>query len=248
MFPAKKKLENIKMKKNSRIVLVNGGTGGLGSAVVKKFLKAESEVFVSYSRKSSFEKLVNELGYFENLYGVQADLRVEDQVQNLFHEILKQNGKLHILCHLTGGFWMRGALWETPLAKWNNLMDLNLLTTFLATKEAFKIMRNQEEGKIFTVSARTALELPGGMGAYSVSKAAILALTEVLAKEGKEFNIQVNTLLPSIINTEANRKDMSNADYSKWVSPEEIADVIFALSDQNFLICSGSKIKVYGKA
>jgi len=236
------------MEKNSRIVLVNGGTGGLGIAVAKKFLETDAKVFVSFTKESSFEKLTDKLGSSENLYGIQADLKVEEQAQNLFHEIYSLYGKLDILCHLTGGFWMGGDICETPLGKWNNMMDLNLLTTFLAVKEAFKIMRKQEEGKIFTVSARTALELPTGMGAYSVSKAAILALTEVLAKEGKEFNIQVNAILPSIIDTDHNRKNMPNADFTKWVSPEEIADVIFAFSGQKFRISSGSRIKVYGKA
>jgi NAD(P)-dependent dehydrogenase (short-subunit alcohol dehydrogenase family) len=126
------------------------------------------------------------------------------------------------------------------------MMTLNLRTAFLCTGEAFAIMKKQKQGHIITVSAKTALDLPGGMGAYAISKAAVLALTEVLAKEGKEYNIRVNTILPSVIDTNANRQSMPKADFAKWVTPEEIARMMLAMVRDD-LAAVGTAIKMYGR-
>lgn len=230
----------------NRIVLITGSTGGLGPAVVEKFLKADITVIASYTSEKKFQHLVDQIGGKINLIGVKTDLTNEGEVKNLFNEAIKK-GRLDAMCHIAGGFWMGGDISETSLDNWNKMMNLNLLTTFLCTREAFGIMKNQQQGHIITVSAQTALELPAGKGSYAISKAGVLALTELLAKEGKKYNIKANTILPSTIDTEANRQSMPNADFDKWVTPQEIAKVIFELAGDEISAISGSAIKMYGK-
>jgi len=149
---------------------------------------------------------------------------------------------------LTGGFWMAGDISETSLDDWNRMFDLNLRTTFLCAREAFRIMKKQKSGYIITVSSKQALALPAGMGAYALSKGGVLGFAELLAKEGKEYNISVATILPSTIDTEANRQSMpkTDPDEAGWVKPEEIANVMLALIKEEMPI-SGTAIKIYGK-
>lgn len=180
--------------------------------------------------------------------GIRTDLTDETEVKELFKDVIEKYGHLDALCHLTGGFWMGDSISETSLDNWNRMMDLNLHTTFLCVREAFGIMKKQKGGHIITVSSKQALALPAGMGAYAISKAGVLGLTELLAKEGRDHNINVTALLPSIIDTEANRKSMpkTDPDGAGWVKPEEIADVILALVKDELAI-SGTALKMYGK-
>jgi NAD(P)-dependent dehydrogenase (short-subunit alcohol dehydrogenase family) len=229
-----------------KTVLITGATGGLGQTVVETFLKANTQVVATFTSEKKYRQLAGEASRPSNLSGVLADLTNEDEVKKLFAAIKSKHRGLDALCHLTGGFWMGGDISETSTDDWNKMMTLNLRTAFLCTGEAFAIMKKQKQGHIITVSAKTALDLPGGMGAYAISKAAVLALTEVLAKEGKEYNIRVNTILPSVIDTNANRQSMPKADFAKWVTPEEIARMMLAMVRDD-LAAVGTAIKMYGR-
>lgn len=231
----------------NKIVIITGSTGELGPIVTRKLLETEARVIACYTSQDKYRKLLNQLGNEENILGVKADLTNEDEVNNLFEQVLNKHGRLDALCHLAGGFWMGGDISETSLEDWNKMMNLNFLATFLCGREAFRIMKKQEQGRIITIASKTALELPSGMGAYSISKAGIISLTKTLAKECKEYNIKVNTILPSTIDTEANRNSMPKADFSKWVKPEDIADVIISLVGEKMKAVSGTEIKMYGK-
>lgn len=233
-----------------KTVLISGATGGLGKAVTNTFLGAGATVIISYRNKEDLPPL--EEGLIETdrkpVY-IKADLSREESVNALFKRISRDYHSLDLLIHLVGGFWMGGEVAETPIEKWNFMMTINLMTTFLCTREAFALMKRGSGGKIFTVSSRAALDIRGGTGAYTVSKAAVLALTQVLAKEGIKYNIQANCLLPSVIDTPANRSSMPDADFNTWVKPEEIAGVLLSLvSDNATTVLSGNAIKVYGKA
>jgi len=229
-----------------KIVLITGATGGLGQTVVETFLKADTQVVATYTSEKKYRQLVGETSRPSNLSGVLADLTNEDEVKKLFAAISSKHGRLDALCHLTGGFWMGGDISETSADNWNKMMTLNLRTAFFCTREAFAIMKKQKQGHIMTVSAKTALDLPAGMGAYSISKAAVLALTDVLAKEGKEYNIRVNTILPAVIDTDANRQSMPKADFAKWITTEEIARMMLALVRDDMVV-SGTAIKMFGR-
>lgn len=229
-----------------KTVLITGATGELGPTVVETFLKADAQVVATFTSEKKYRRLVEQSSRPSNLNGVLTDLTNEEEVKKLFAAIRSKHGRLDALCHLTGGFWMGGDISETSLDNWNKMMNLNLHTAFLCTREALAMMKKQKQGHIITVSAKTALDLPGGVGAYAVSKAAVLALTKLLAKEGKEHNVRANAILPSTIDTDANRHSMPKADFSKWVTTAEIARMILALVRDDMAV-SGTAIKMYGR-
>jgi len=227
--------------------LITGGTGFLGREVIAAFLQQGANVCTNYRNKNRWEELKAHLGGAENLYGFPADLTDETAVKELFRQVGNTCKRLDVFIHIAGGFWIGGEIADTPLEKWNHLMSLNLLSTFLCTREAFRLMKAQGGGKIFTVSSKTAEDLPAGMGAYAVSKAAVLQLSQILAKEGKSYNIQVNSLLPGVIDTPANRQAMPAADVSEWVTPQEIAHLLIRLSHPEIKGLSQTALKMYGK-
>jgi len=228
------------------VVLVTGGTGFLGTAVVQAYLKSGAQVWVNYRDSQKFHRLQQQVESPDHLHGIQADLSQEESVKALFAELISRSGHLDVLAHVAGGFWMGGELAETPVEQLHAMLQMNLLTTFLVTRQAFSIMKTQNRGVIFTVASKTAEEFPPGMGAYSVSKAAVIALTRTLANEGKQYNIRANVILPGIIDTPANRAAMPNADTSTWVKPQEIATVMVQLSHETAAV-NGSLLRMYGK-
>lgn len=233
------------MSLNGYVVLISGGTGGLGREVVNCFLKNGATVITNYRRESRFEELKSGVVYPDRLEGIEADLGTESGVIKFFEDFKRNHQRLDAYLHLMGGFWMGGELSETPLEKWEKMLQMNLTTAFLSCREAFGIMKKQSHGKIFTVAAKAALDLPAGMGAYAVSKAGVLALTEILAREGKPYNIQVNSLLPSIIDTPANREAMPEANFKEWVSPAQIGELLVALTGVEQTVLNETALKVY---
>lgn len=233
------------MPKMNKTVLITGGSGGLGTAVTSAFFDTGAAVYVSYivDQEAADLKIANE--NHQNLHCIKTDLTDETSVKNLFKEISGTQGQLDVLANLIGGFWMGGDISETPLENWNHMIKLNLTTAFLCVREAFAAMK-AAGGNIITVSAKAAQELPAGMAAYTTSKAAVLALTETVAKEGAPFNIRANAILPGIIDTETNRRAMPDADFSKWVAPADIAKTIVSLSSDAAGAVSGTAVKVYG--
>ncbi len=230
---------------SNTIILVTGGTGFLGQEIVKAFLATGAQVWVNYRSESKLSALTQAVQSTQ-LHGVFADLTQEDSVKALFAEITSRTGKLDVVVHAAGGFWMGGEIADTPLQQFHQMLQMNLLTTFLVTRQAFALMKKNGGGVIFTVASKTAEEFPAQMGAYSTSKAAVIALTRTLANEGKPYGIRANVILPSIIDTPANRQAMPKADTSAWVKPEEIAQTIVHLSQPGVTV-NGSLIKLYGK-
>lgn len=228
-----------------KVVLICGGEGGLGKDVTEIFLKAGANVAITYFSQKNAENN-SSAGTNGAFRAIQADLTDEASVESLFATLAESYRQIDVLIQLVGGFWMGGDIAETPLNKWDSMMRLNLQTTFLSNRAAFRQMK-ANGGRIFNVAARTALELPAGMGAYSVSKAGVLALTEIIAKEGKPFDIEANAILPSIIDTPANRQSMPDADFDRWVKPREIGELLLALSQGERRLVSGTALKVYGK-
>ena len=227
-------------------LIITGGTGYLGRDIATEFIKNGANVYTNYRDEKKLLDLKKYISNSDNLEGFQADLTLEEQVKDFFQQFAEKYKRLDVFLHIMGGFWMGKEISDTPVEKWEYMMSLNLHSTFLCSREAFKIMKSQCSGKIFTVSSKTAEELPANMGAYSVSKAAVLALTKTLANEGKPYNIQVNSILPSIIDTPSNRKDMPNADYSQWVSPKDIATLLVQLCRPEVKALSQNAIKIYG--
>jgi NAD(P)-dependent dehydrogenase (short-subunit alcohol dehydrogenase family) len=188
-------------------VLLTGGTGGLGLGVTPAILAYGAQVTIPYLAEESVDSLKKNLSAvdFERIRFVQTDLSQETAVERLINDM----GKVDVLIHLVGGFSM-GATHEFSFADWQKALDLNLNTTFLVCKYSLQSMRNYNYGRIVTIGSRSAVQPTAQLAAYCAAKAGVVALTKAIAEETKELNITANVVLPSVIDTAANREAMGS--------------------------------------
>lgn len=233
---------------SGKVALVAGGTGGLGRAVALAFLAAGAKVIVTYRRRDELDALFADIPVGSTLEGHPIDVSDEPQVENFVKACYAQNGRLDVLVNTVGGYTGGKTLWETDSMALEKMISLNLRTGFLLARAAVPVMRQQGYGAIINIAAKAGRE-PAAKGAvYAASKAAALAMMVALADELKGTGIRVNSVLPSIIDTEANRKAMPQADFSKWPKPEEIAKVIVFLCGDDAKVIHGAEVPVYGNA
>ena len=227
-----------------RHVLCTGGAGGLGNKVTAALIRRGARVTVPVHARSEGDRLQAELGPLSShVRLVEADLRDEAQVATIAAEM----PRLDALVHLVGGFAM-GPTTSFTLTAYHEQIELNLTTTFLAVKHALARMQTVGSGRIVTVASRAALEPSGATSVYSACKAAVLAFTRAVADETRGTGITANCVLPSIIDTPANRAAMGDADAAKWVKPERLAETIGFLASEEAGDLRGSAIQVYGSA
>ena len=237
------------MHNRSRFVVVTGGTGVLGTAVTAAFLKKGYQVAVPYIHEREIERFEKQLGDLKaKVTLIRANVIVEAEVKDLFQTVLDEFGQIDILANIVGGFIGGIPVSEMDEEKWDFMMDMNLKSVFLCCKAALRHMTAQQYGKIVNVSARAGLSGIGGLGAYCASKSGVRTLTESIAEEVKDLGVNVNAIMPSIIDTPGNRKAMPDADPDSWVPPGEIAKVILFLSSDDAAIINGAAIPVYGRA
>jgi NAD(P)-dependent dehydrogenase (short-subunit alcohol dehydrogenase family) len=227
-----------------RHVLCTGGTGALGSKVTTALVRRGARVTVPAWSTEEAERLVSELGSFSaQVLFVKADLRDEEQVAKLVDGM----PRIDALVHLVGGFMM-GPTHTTTLEQFREQFELNVTISFLTIKHALRRMREADYGRIVTVASRAAIEPSGATPIYSAAKAAVLGLTRAVADETKGTGITANCVLPSIIDTPANRRAMGDADAAKWVKPERLAQTIAFLASDEAGDLRGSAVRVYGSA
>jgi NAD(P)-dependent dehydrogenase (short-subunit alcohol dehydrogenase family) len=226
-------------------VLLTGGTGGLGQGVLPKVLAQGALVTIPYQKELDANAVRQMLTpeQLERVKLVKADLTAESNVSQLVSEM----GKVEVLIHLVGGFDM-GDTHQYSLFNWQKTFNINLLTTFLTCKHCLQSMREHNYGRIVTVGSRGAVEPAPKLAAYSAAKAGVVALTQAIAKETQEFNITANTVLPSVIDTPANRQAMGEENAEQWVKPASLAQVICFLASDAAKDVSGAAIPVYGTA
>ena len=221
-------------------VVVTGGTGALGTSVVALLLKRGAWCHVPHLGEAGRHF---ELNHPRLSLVPDVDLRNEASVEQ-FYSGLPQ---LWASLHLAGGFKPSPALGGS-LPDLQKMFILSAGTCFLCCREAALTMRGQgSAGRIVNVAAQAALEPSAANIAYSVSKAAVVALTKSFAEGGKDYGILVNAVAPSIIDTPMNRSSMPNADYSRWPSTEEVAEAILYLASPRNTLTSGATIPVYGR-
>ena len=221
--------------------VVSGGTGGLGSAVTRALLDAGWRVVVPYVDERELKRLEEH----PQLELVPADLFDAEAAA----VVIERAGEdLRALVNLVGGFAAGGRVHETPIEDFETQFRLNLRPTYLLCQAALPRMLDAGAGAIVCVSTRAALRPFAGAAGYIASKAAVLALVDALAAEYTLDGIRSNAILPSVIDTPANRASQPDADHSRWVSPDEIADVIRFLCAAESSAISGAHIPVYGRA
>jgi NAD(P)-dependent dehydrogenase (short-subunit alcohol dehydrogenase family) len=222
-------------------VVVTGGTGGLGSAVTRAFLRDGWQVVVPWIAERELERVEAH----ERLSLVRADLFDPGDVADV---VEAAGPSLRALVNLVGGFAEHGRIHETPIETFEEQLRLNLRPAYLCAAAAIPPMVAAGGGAIVCVSSRAARRPFPGAAGYVVSKAAVLAFVDALDAEYRKDGIRVNALLPSVIDTPANRRAMPDADFDTWVSPDEIARVIAFLCSDESSATSGAHVPVYGQA
>jgi NAD(P)-dependent dehydrogenase (short-subunit alcohol dehydrogenase family) len=228
-----------------KVALVAGGTGGLGRAVSLAFLEEGAAVVVTYRRHEEFDALKAAAGAKDTrLDGHEADVTNEQAVRELVAAIRARHGRLDILVNAVGGYAGGMPLWEQDPQLLDRMLNSNLRSGYTLLRAAVPVMLSQGHGAIVNVASTAALHHDAGNAAYAASKAAAVALVDSLAEDLKGTAVRANSILPSLIDTEANRKAMPKADFSKWPKPEEIARVVLFLAGDDAKLIRGAAIRV----
>ncbi len=221
-----------------RVVLITGAKGGLGSFVTQRFLSAGAKVIGS-SRTISQEDFPQ-----PNFTPLPVDFTKPASVRDAIESIARRLGRVDVLVHVLGGFAGGQTIAETDDATWEQMRDLNLTSAFHVLRAAIPHLRKSESGRIVAIGSLTAIEPHAGLGAYVTFKAALTTLVRTVALENKDSGLTANVVLPGTMDTPGNRKAMPSADYSKWVQPENVADVVLWLADERAGHITGSTISI----
>jgi NAD(P)-dependent dehydrogenase (short-subunit alcohol dehydrogenase family) len=232
---------------SGKAVLVAGGTGGLGRAVSLAFLASGAQVAVTWRNEKEFLALKDAAGEgASRLAGFNVDVTDARQTADLANQILSQWKRLDVLVNTVGGYAGGIPLWNLEPEVLERMVSLNLRSGYALAKAVVPAMIARKSGAIVNVAAKAAWDHAAGASAYAATKAAAVALMDSLAADLLGSGVRVNSILPSIIDTAANRADMPNADFSKWPKPEDIAKVVLFLASDEARVIHGASIPVFG--
>jgi NAD(P)-dependent dehydrogenase (short-subunit alcohol dehydrogenase family) len=234
---------------SGKLIVVTGGTGGLGRAVSLAFLQEGARVAVTYRDPAEFDALKTAAGLNASaLLGEAVDVTDEAATRRFVDGILASGGQIDALVNAVGGYVGGIKLWELDPQTFEKMLALNLRSGYTLARVVIPSMLKQKQGAIVNVSSQAAVNHAAGASAYAASKAAALAMMDSLAEDVRGTGVRVNTILPSIIDTEPNRRAMPKADFAKWPKPEEIARVILFLCSDDARVIHGAAIPVYGQS
>ncbi|WP_423744817.1 SDR family oxidoreductase (plasmid) [Haladaptatus sp. SPP-AMP-3] len=225
------------------VVLVTGASGALGSAVCAAFDGAGATVCATDVVEPDEEDALLD---GERVEFYRADFTDESAVESVVSDVVADHGGIDALANVAGTWKGGSPVEETDVGTFDLLFDVNLKTMFLASKHALPHLQ-ERDGAIVSVSARSSLEGGEGDGPYRASKAGVRLLTETIAEENSGV-VRANAVMPSVIDTPANREMMPDADHEKWVAPEDIAEMICFLCSDAASVTSGAAVPVYGEA
>ena len=236
---------NVKFSEKS--VLVAGGTGGLGHAVSLAFLEEGAQVAVTYRAQKEFDALKNAAGAnTSSLQGYKVDVTDEAAVKQLVERILAERQRLDVVVNTVGGYVGGVKLWELEPRVFDQMLALNLRSGYLIARAVVPAMLKQRGGAIVNIASKAAVDHAAGAAAYAASKAAAVAMIDSLAADLKGTGVRANSILPSIIDTDVNRRAMPNADFAQWPKSEDIARVVLFLCSDDGKLIHGAAIPVYG--
>jgi NAD(P)-dependent dehydrogenase (short-subunit alcohol dehydrogenase family) len=231
------------MNFENRTVLITGAAGHLGRAVAAHFSQAGADLVLIDRQTALLEQA---FGSDSEHALVAADLLEFPQLQAAVASAVERYGRVDVLCHLAGGFRMGEAVHETTEQTWDFLFDLNARTLVNIARAVVPHMIERGGGRIINVGAFAAHKGVALMGAYCASKSSVIRLTEAMSAELKDRNVNVNCVLPSILDTPDNRAGMPDADASRWVEPKALAEVIAFLASDGARALHGASIPVTG--
>src|SRR6266850_1814369 len=231
-----------------KVAIITGAVGNLGTATARLFQQAGARtVLVDRSPdrvREAFKHIANSK---DHLLAGGVDLTSVESIGKLVQQTLARFGRVDALVNTVGGYRGGKPVHEADLADWDFLFNVNVRTTLLCCRAVIPQMLRQSRGTIINVASRDGLAGSAGYAAYSASKSAVLRLTESLAAELKVSNINVNCIMPGTIDTPQNRAAVPNGDFSRWVEPAAIADVIAFLASDASRAINGAALPVFGK-
>ncbi len=232
------------MSLEGKTAIVTGSTGALGSVVARRLLDEGMRVAGSYRDESELSVYSDSVRL--RMVFIKADVTIEQDVQKMFDTAIKTFGKIEILVNTVGGYLSTKPITEVTAEEWDRMMNINLKSTFLCTREALRRMKNSRYGRVINISAMVGLNPSPGKSAYAISKSGVSLLTDIAGQEQKGSGITINAIAPSILDTPANRASMPSEDFRRWVKPENIADIVCYLCSDAAAEVTGSTIKAFG--
>lgn len=230
---------------SNKVVLITGGSGALGKSLTQRFVSSGATTIATYLNDEKIEALKGQNTINAEL--IKADVTREEQVVKLISTIVERFGHIDILVNSVGGYLGGKSVTDLEEHEWDLMMNLNLKSAFLISKHVIPVMKSSGHGgKIIHISSKTGLKSEGHDSAYAASKSGLIRLVESISQETKELGINVNCILPSVIDTEANRRAMPKADFSRWVKTDDLTNVVFFLCSQEAKVITGAAIPTYG--
>ena len=225
-------------------VIVTGAAGNLGRAVVQAFAAQGANLVLLNRHPERLADLFGPDG--EQRLSIGVDLLVQNEVDRAVQLAVERFGRVQVLCNLSGGFRMGSPVHETSDDDLTFLFDINVRTLVHTVRAVVPHMLASGGGRVVNVAASAAQRGGANMGAYSAAKSAVIRLTEAMAAELREHNINVNCVLPTVIDTPENRAAMPNADPARWVAPRDLAAAIVFLASEDARAIHGAAIPVTG--
>jgi NAD(P)-dependent dehydrogenase (short-subunit alcohol dehydrogenase family) len=234
---------------HDKVVIVTGATGNLGRACVQRFAEGGAKIVLVDRKADAATQLANELGLNDYLVATVSDAGDPAAVEGMISAVEGRYGRIDVLAHTIGGYDAGKAVHEVgSLEVYEKMMNLNVRPMYVLAGRVVRYMVEKGRGgSIVVVLARAALKGGKGSGAYTASKAAALRVMESMSAEVRDLGIRVNAVAPSIIDTPINRKDMPNADFSKWVTTAQLADAMAYLASEQANGIHGTMLEIYGR-
>ena len=232
----------------NKVALIAGGTGALGREISLCFLRAGARVVTTYRRQEEFDAVKAEAHQIgdANLSGEVVDTGDANAVEAMVGRVVAARGQLDVLINAVGGYAGGKMVWEDDLTTYERMMALNLESGFALARAVLPTMIRQKRGSIVNVASKAGYGHAAGAALYAASKAGALAFFDSLAEEVKPYAINVNSVVPSIFDTPANRRAMPTANFAQWPKPAEIARVILFLCSDEARVIHGAAVPVYG--
>lgn len=233
----------------TRTIVITGGTGGLGSALVRRLLRQDTRLAVTYLLPEEASRFEQEFDVDEDRVALRrVDATNAEAVTGFMKHVREEMGPISGLACLVGG-WAGGRdVEETDDVRLDRMLDLNLRSTFYAVRAAIPHMKEAPFGRIVLVGSRAGIENPPGQAAFNMAKAGVMALGRSTAAELEPTGITTAVLVPSVIDTPATRATLPYADYVNWPTPDDIAGVADFLLSEDAGVMNGALVPVYGKA
>jgi len=223
-----------------KVVFITGANGGLGTSVTRTFLQQGARVIGGSLR-------ITAANFREpNFEALTVDFSRLDEIRRGVAKIIERYGQLDVLVHVLGGFAGGPSVAETTDEMWLQMQNINLNSAFHVFRECIPHLRKSKAGKLIAIGSLTAAQPHANLGAYVVFKSALATLVQTIAVENADAGLAANVILPGTMDTPANRKSMPDADFSKWLKTQDVADLVLSLASENARHLTGLAIPIEG--